>query len=296
MRRVLVLGATGMLGHVLFRELSLLPGHQVWGTLRGEAARHHFPAAAQPWLLSGVDVLDQDALVQALARIRPQVLINCVGLIKHHRAAADPLRALPLNALLPHRLARLCEACGARLIHISSDCVFAGNRGDYHEDDPPDALDLYGRSKALGEPGAAPHVLTLRTSIIGHELETRHALVEWFLSRRQGEADNRGEPATVDGYARAVFSGLPTVELATVIGRHVLPVPALHGVYHVAAQAIDKYSLLRLIAQVYGCNINVRRDDRVMPDRSLDGARFNAASGYEAPSWPQLIRRMQSAR
>lgn len=282
--RVLVLGATGMLGHAVFRVFSADAGHDTWGTLRSAAGLRHFPSAAHARLLSGVDVLDQDALLAVMARVKPEVVINCVGLIKQLADAGDPLTALPINAMLPHRLARLCALAGARLIHVSTDCVFSGRKGMYVESEVSDAEDLYGKSKYIGEVHDAAHAITLRTSIIGHELDSSHALVDWFLSQ-QGQ---------VRGFTRAVFSGLPTVELARVMKDHVLPRPALHGLYHVAAEPIDKFSLLSEVARQYGKQIDICPDAALVVDRSLDGSRFKQASGYVAPAWPELIRRMHA--
>jgi dTDP-4-dehydrorhamnose reductase len=280
--RVLVLGATGMLGHVLLRFFGASPGFEVWGSARG-AALGRLPAALQPRVIGGVDVESTDALAGLLARVRPQVVLNAVGLVKQLAEADDPLAALPINALLPHRLARQCALAGARLVHVSTDCVFAGTKGGYVEADPPDAQDLYGRSKLLGEVDA-PHAVTLRTSIIGPELGSAHGLVGWFLSRQ----------GAVRGFTKAMFSGLPTVELARVIRDHVLPHPGLRGLYHVSAAPIDKYALLKLVAQAYGRTIEIAPDDRLVIDRSLDSTRFRAATGYAPPSWPELIERMRA--
>lgn len=197
--------------------------------------------------------------------------------------ADDPLQAIPLNTMLPHRLAQLCAVGSSRLVHISTDCVFSGAKGMYTEADVPDATHLYGRSKLLGEV-TAPHTITLRTSIIGTEQATCRSLVGWFLA----------QTGRVTGYRRAIFSGLPTVELATVIRDQVLPSPELHGLYHVAAEPIDKDALLRLVAAEYGKASEIEASDEVVIDRSLDASRFQAATGYAPPPWPELIRRMRA--
>lgn len=286
MARILVLGVTGMLGNAVFRVFSDDASHETWGTLRSGTALRHFPGQSQACLLAGVDVLDQDALVAVLTKVRPDVVINCIGLIKQLADAKDPLAALPINAILPHRLARLCALGGARLIHMSTDCVFSGRQGAYRESDLSDAEDLYGKSKYIGELHDLPHAITLRTSIIGHELESCHALVDWFLSQQ----------GSVKGFSRAIFSGLPTVELARVMKDFVIPHPQLSGLYHVAAQPIAKRDLLDLVAAQYGKQIEICPDDSLVIDRSLDGSRFGEATGYVAPPWPELIRRMHAHR
>lgn len=281
--RVLILGVTGMLGNAVHTYFSEDPKYQVWGALRSDNGRRYFPEASQAKLFSGVDVLDLDVLTNLMLKIRPHVVINCVGLIKQLADANDPLTALPLNSMLPHRLSKLCELAGVRLVHISTDCVFSGRKGSYSESDISDAEDLYGKSKYIGELREAPHAITLRTSIIGHELSSNNALIDWFLSQED----------EVKGYAKAIFSGLPTIELARVIKDYVLPNRELNGLYHVAAKPIDKLSLLRLVSEVYEKDISIHPDDAVRIDRSLDASRFYQASGYVAPEWPELIELMK---
>lgn len=281
--RILVLGASGMLGNAMIRVLNEQADWQVHGTVRAESSKRFFSSDIAERLLSGVDVEQHDSLLQAFIRTRPDVVINCVGLIKQLADANDPLQAIPINALLPHRLARLCELSGARLVHLSTDCVFAGDKGGYRESDLSDAKDLYGKSKFLGEV-AYPHSITLRTSIIGHELQSAHGLVDWFLSQQ----------GSCNGFTQAIFSGLPTVVLAQIVRDLVIPRTDLSGVYHVAAQPISKYNLLKLIADVYGKKIEIVSSDRLVIDRSLNADRFREATGFVAPSWPELIELMHA--
>ncbi len=281
--KILVLGASGMLGNAMIRVLSEKKDWQVYGTVRSESSRRFFADDIAERLISGVDVEQYDSLVKTFIRVRPDVVINCIGLIKQLANADDPLQAIPINALLPHKLAALCELSDARLVHISTDCVFAGDKGDYCESDPADAVDLYGRSKFLGEV-SYPHTITLRTSIIGHELQSADGLIGWFLSQ-QGQCK---------GFSRAIFSGLPTVVLAEMIREVVIPRIDLSGVYHVAAQPISKYHLLKLVADVYGKLIEIDPDDQLIINRSLNADRFKLATGYAVPEWPELIRRMKS--
>lgn len=286
MMKVLVLGVTGMLGNAVFRVFSADAQMEAWGTLRSASGKRAFSDSVHDRLLENIDVLDQDALCAVLARVRPDVVVNCIGLIKQLADAKNPLSALPVNAMLPHRLSALCQLVGARLIHVSTDCVFSGRKGSYQESDVSDAEDLYGKSKFIGEIHDQAHVVTLRTSIIGHELSSHHALIDWFLSQRGG----------VKGFARAIFSGLPTVELARVMKDFVLPNLALHGLYHVAAAPISKLELLRLVASQYGKGIEIVPDHDFAIDRSLNGDRFAAATGYTAPPWPELVARMHANR
>jgi dTDP-4-dehydrorhamnose reductase len=284
-QKVLVLGASGMLGNAVLRYFATQTEHEVVGIVRSAGSARLLPEVLQVRIALGGDVDDVDALVRMFDRHRPTVVINCVGLVKQLGDAKDPLAAIPLNAVLPHRLARLCALAGARLVHLSTDCVFTGDKGRYREDDLPDAQDVYGRTKLLGEVDY-PHALTLRTSIIGHELSTHHSLVCWFLSQQE----------SVRGFSQAIFSGLPTVEIARVIDRFVLDRPELHGLYHLSAEPINKFSLLQLIAKAYGKDIEIIDDRTLVIDRSLDSTRFRSATGYQPEAWPDLIRRMHEFR
>ncbi|AHB08132.1 dTDP-4-dehydrorhamnose reductase [Pandoraea pnomenusa 3kgm] len=279
--KILVLGASGMLGNAVFRTLSATSGLNVVGTLRSDGARRHFAPELQASLVSGVDVEREDSLVRIFTEVQPDVVVNCVGLIKQLGNAKDPIAAIPINAMLPHRLSLLCELVEARLIHVSTDCVFAGDKGRYLESDTPDATDVYGRTKLLGEV-EGPHAVTLRTSIIGHELNSHFALVDWFLA----------QSGSVKGFRRAVFSGLPTVELAEVIRDYVLPNPGLSGLYHVSVDPINKFDLLSLVADVYGKDIEITPNDDLVIDRSLNSDRFRAATGFRPKPWRALVEKM----
>jgi dTDP-4-dehydrorhamnose reductase len=279
--RVLVFGASGMIGNAMIRVLSEKKDWQVFGTLRSEQAKRFFSPAIAERLVTGVDVENHDVLARVFGRVRPDAVINCIGLTKHHKDAANPMAAIPLNALLPHRMAELCTVAGARLVQVSTDCVFSGAKGGYTEDDRADAQDLYGKSKFLGEVDY-PHAITLRTSTIGHELHSAYGLLDWFLS--QGER--------CKGFSRAIFSGLPSIVFAQIVRDVVLARSDLHGLYHVAAHPIGKYDLLRLIAAAYGKTIEIECDQQFVIDRSLNAQRFHAATGYSAPDWPELVHAM----
>jgi dTDP-4-dehydrorhamnose reductase len=193
----------------------------------------------------------------------------------------DPLLALPINALLPHRLARMAALINARFVHISTDCVFSGKFGNYIESDFPDAEDLYGRSKFLGEVDY-PHAITLRTSIIGHELMGSRSLVNWFLAQK----------GSVNGFKRAIFSGLPTVVIAKIIRDYVIPHPEIHGLYHVSAEPISKFDLLNLVANEYGKAIEIIPENLFVINRSLDSSRFRSVTGFKPEPWLELVRLM----
>ncbi len=277
---VLILGASGLLGSSLLRYFAGLEGITVSGTVRRQADAALFPASLGGQLRANVDVLSPD-LLQLLDEIKPDIIVNCVGLVKQLSSADDPLQAIPLNALLPHRLAALATDLNARLIHFSTDCVFRGTVGMYRESDLPDASDLYGRSKLLGEVTYS-NAITLRTSLIGHEMMGARSLINWFLAQR----------GTINGFTGAVFSGLPTVEIASVIAKYVFPRPDLCGLYHLSAEPINKYELLSLVAEIYNKNIEIQPCEAPKIDRSLDSSLFRGATGYTPPPWRQLVTYM----
>lgn len=282
-QRVLVLGASGMLGNAVYRLFSESDGFQAFGTVRSSFSLKHFSVIQREGLVVGVDVDNTDSLVDVFDRVRPNIVINCVGVVKQLAQANDVLSSVPINTLLPHKLARLCSLVNARFVHMSTDCVFSGNRGGYVESDLPDAYDLYGRSKLMGEVDY-PNAITLRTSIIGHELSGARSLIDWFLSQQ----------GTVSGFTKAIFSGLPTVEIARIIRDFVIPHPEMTGLYHVSAEPISKFDLLVLVASVYGKDIQIVPSDGLVIDRSLDSARFREATGYQPACWTELIKLMHA--
>lgn len=272
-----------MLGNSVFRFMHEVQTYSVYGTVRSSYAPSIFSDAQKKQIVTRFDLLDNDAMTKLIATIKPDVVVNCAGLIKQHSDADDPLIALPINAMLPHRLANLCGVAGARLIHVSTDCVFQGAKGNYSETDISDATDLYGKSKFIGEVDY-PHAITLRTSTIGHHLNSTNGLVDWFLSQK----------VSCKGYTKAIFSGLPTAVLARIMCDLVIPRPQLHGVYHVAAKPISKFELLSLIAEVYRKQIEIIPDSELVIDRSLNADKFSEATGFVAPDWSELIEIMHA--
>jgi dTDP-4-dehydrorhamnose reductase len=282
--KVLVLGANGLIGSTMFRVLFERDDWDVVGTVRSEKWRALFPTKTGDKIVSGVELTNGDDLLHLFHDVKPDVVVNCAGVTKHLPACNDPVQALMMNALLPHRLAELCGIRGARLIHVSTDCVFSGSKGNYLENDTPDATDIYGQTKRLGEV-VGSNIVTLRTSTIGHELVSRHGLLEWFLSQTECK-----------GYRRMIFSGLPTVVFASIVRDVVIQNSELSGLYHVGAQPIDKDSLLRLIATAYGVTTTITPDDEIAIDRSLNVERFTMETSYKAPGWPELIETMRLSR
>lgn len=282
--RILILGATGMLGHTLFQNLDKDKSLQVFGTARQKIAKACFPPALAKNLLIGVDVDQPKTISDAIQKVRPDVVINCIGLIKQLGQSNNVMQAIPINTLLPHQLAQWTKEIGARLILMSTDCVFSGKTGNYTESDIPDCSDLYGQSKLLGEISDQSHVLTLRTSIIGHELRGGHSLVDWFLSQKKQAV----------GYTQAIYSGLPTIEMAHILKKWVIPNSKLSGLYHLSTEPISKFDLLSLIANTYGKKISLKKSRIPKIDRSLNCKKFTRKTGYIPKDWPTLIEMMHA--
>jgi dTDP-4-dehydrorhamnose reductase len=282
--KILILGTTGMLGHSLFKHLARDGRFDVTGTARSsENLSKWFTGQEYRKIISPVLADDFDCITGLLEKEKPSCIINCIGLIKQLPLSEKPLPAIRLNALFPHQLADVCQKFDARLIHISTDCVFSGKKGLYTELDPSDAEDLYGRTKFLGEV-AHNKCITLRTSIIGHELQSKHGLIEWFLSQQ----------GVVKGFTQAIYSGFPTVEMNRIISDFVLPDPSLTGLYHVSSDPISKYDLLNLVAKYYKKLIEIVPFDEFECDRSLDSTRFRNVTGYQPPSWSDLVNAMHA--
>ncbi len=279
--KILILGATGMLGHKLMQVLSR--EHTVTGTVRRNASvLANYPIFSKMDIIGNISADNLETVRTAIDKANPEVIINCVGIVKQLPAAQDPLQSIAINALFPHQLAQICRQKSIRLIHMSTDCVFSGRRGYYTEEDPSDAEDLYGKTKYLGEVDY-PGCLTLRTSIIGRELDTSHGLIEWFMSQ---------EGKTVSGYKNAVFSGLTTLALSEIITEIITDHPRLSGVNQVASEPISKYDLLNLVKKTYGLTIAIEPDDTVVNDRSLNPEKFKKETNIKIPSWEYMIEQM----
>ncbi len=270
-----------MLGHQLLK--SWQQRHEVCVTLRGSLSAYSQYGLFHPDnSFANVDACDTERVLEVMGEFRPEAVVNCVGVIKQRSAAKQSLPSITINSLLPHRLKLICAAAGARLVHLSTDCVFNGRRGNYRQSDHADAEDLYGLSKYLGEVGEAPGI-TIRSSIIGLELSRKQSLLEWFLAQR----------GTIKGFTNAIYSGVTTAEMARVIEYVLTAEPDLHGVWQVASEPINKYELLCRLSAVLG-----RRDVSIVPDetfhcdRSLDGSDFAARTGYRVSDWDRMLQEL----
>ncbi len=278
--KILILGVTGMLGNAIFSYLSSLKSFAVFGTIRNKKLISCFKNNESK-IIAEVNALNSNQLKVVINAIKPHYVINCVGAIKQREIGNNPLQAIPLNAHLPHVLSKLAYDSNSKFIQFSTDCVFSGKVGGYTENSLPDANDIYGKTKLLGEV-VNNSSITLRTSIIGHELAGNTSLLDWFLSQKD----------SVKGYSKAIFTGLPAVEIAAVLENIFINHPNLHGLYHLSSNKISKYDLLQLIKKVYKKDINIIDSDELIIDRSLNSNLLKSKIGYIPPSWEVLIDKM----
>jgi dTDP-4-dehydrorhamnose reductase len=275
-----VIGAGGMLGHEAIRVLAA--DFEVWGACRDPGALPHLGVPAER-MLGDLDATDGAAAYALVERVKPDLVLNAVGVVKQLAAAKAAIPSIRVNSLWPHVLADACAAHGARMVHVSTDCVFSGSRGGYTEDDVPDAFDLYGRSKLLGEVTDRDNVVTLRTSIVGWQLGAPTGLVGWFAAHRT---------ETLSGFAKAVFSGLTTHALTDLIRDVILPDESLCGLWHVSADPIDKYTLLAQLAGCLGWDVDLSPADEPVIARPLDSPPARERAGWTPPSCGDMLAQL----
>ncbi len=267
-----------MLGNTLFQYFNEKENFEVLGTAR---SLKNYPNFERKNIIENVDIFNFDVVEGIIRALKPDLVINCVGVIKQLKDSYNPLITIPINSLFPHKLNELLDKCGGRLLQISTDCVFNGTIGNYNESHLPDATDLYGISKFLGEIHSS-NSLTIRTSIIGHELNSTNSLIDWFLSQTQ----------TVKGYTKAIYSGFPTIEIARIIDEYIIPNNNIHGLYNLSSNPISKFDLLNIVSKEYNHDIVIIPNEEIVIDRSLDSTSFRKATGYIPPTWDDLIKRM----
>ncbi|MDQ3323072.1 MAG: SDR family oxidoreductase [Acidobacteriota bacterium] len=276
--KIFIIGGGGMLGHKLVQ--SWRDKFEVWTSLRsGIADYEKFNIFDPKKTYENINVKNTEQIEEIIGEVKPRVIVNAVGIIKQLPESKDIVNTLEINSIFPHLLKEIAEKFDSRLINISTDCVFSGSKGNYNEEDVPDAADLYGKSKNLGEV-TGKGCLTLRTSIIGRELLTKHSLAEWFFASDGGK---------VKGFKKAVFSGFPTIVLADILSELIENHKRLEGLYHLSGGAIDKFSLLNLLKNAYKLNVEIEPDDDFCIDRSLDSTKFRAATGFRPASWTEMI-------
>lgn len=281
--KILIVGANGMVGNTFLRYFNNNKNYSVAGTVRNIDTLKEIIKKNTYRLFAGIDAVRAESFLPVFEKFNPDVVINCIGSIKQKNN--NSIDCIKINSLLPHYLLKLSKKFRARFIHLSTDCVFSGLIGDYKETHFPDALDLYGRSKLLGEV-KAPNSLTLRTSIIGHELNSNNSLLNWFLSQNK----------SVKGYCKAIFSGLSAYEYARIISEFVIPNHKLKGLLHISSRPISKYDLLKLIKKIYKTNFDIEPDNKILINRSLDSSKFCKYTNYKPKSWHLMIEEMEKFR
>ena len=279
--KILVLGASGLLGNALYRHLQKNQKYQCYGSIRTHSVRHYFPSSARDNLINVADLTDFASIEQLVADLRPNTIINCLCAPKTDMNSLDKI--IPILSLVPQYLKCLCDKYSARLIHISTNAVFDGARGNYKESEIPDSCSLYGIAKILGEVSGV-NVVTIRSSFIGHSLPSSRGsdLLSWLM---------RNKDKNCAGYTRCIFNGLTNIELAKIIEKYFLDT-RLSGIYHVAGHSISKYSLLELINSRYSLNVKIHQDCTVVSDSTLDTSLFLRETGYKPPSWSSLINEL----
>jgi len=281
MIKILIIGGGGMLGHKLLQVLS--KDFEIWTTIRSRIERYEkYNIFEKARTVENLNVANYNTLENVIKEISPSIIINAVGVIKQLPDSKNVINTLTVNSIFPHRLAEISKKYNSYLINVSTDCVFNGAKGNYRETDVADAFDLYGRSKNLGEV-ITENCLTIRTSIIGRELNTKHSLVEWFLS-------NRGHQ--IKGFVNAIFSGFPTIFLAEIISELIARKNRLEGLYHVSSDPINKFELLRLLKDEYKIDIKIEPFEDFKIDRSLNSEKFRKAVGFQPKGWKEMIKKM----
>ncbi|GGA05395.1 NAD(P)-dependent oxidoreductase [Paenibacillus marchantiophytorum] len=271
-QKLLILGGRGMLGSMLVSYFQTCSSYQVYYTTRDKTQSEGLY----------LDAEDEVLLEKVIEAVRPDIAINCMGILNQF-AEANPQKAYWINGLLPHKIAQALDRVGGKLIHISSDCVFSGEKGGHTEEDEPDGTSVYARSKALGEVTAKPH-LTIRTSIIGPEVSTHGiGLLHWFL-QQQG---------VISGYSQAWWNGITTLELAHCI-RHAMEEDPISGILNIAApEPISKFELLKLFQHVFQKDdVLIREDDKVKLDRTLQQSRTDFH--YEVKGYEAMLRELKN--
>ncbi len=271
-----------MLGHKLVQVLS--KRFEVYTTLRGRIDDYRsLDLFDQARTFENVNTVDFGKFSDVVKKVKPSVIINAIGVIKQRKESKDLVKTLEINSIFPHKIARIAREFEARFITLSTDCVFDGEKGLYSEEDLPNALDLYGMSKNLGEVTDEGNCLTIRTSIIGREISTAKSLVEWFLNT---------DVNPVNGFRNAIYSGFPTIVLAEILADILENQKNLVGLYHISSEPINKFAILNLIKNKLSLNKEIEPYLDFKIDRSLDSTKFRKETNFFPEPWEKMIGKM----
>ena len=279
--KILVLGGTGLIGNRLVRHLR--ENADVYASTRTD--RGQIPVLEHildpnKWIFR-FNATDFQLLESEIGRLRPKVIVNCLGIVKQHISASDTETTILLNSALPNRLSSLAVKYEFKLIHLSTDCVFSGNTGNYIESATPDPVDLYGRSKTLGELNNSQD-LTLRTSFVGREIKSFTNLFEWV---------RKNQNTKIVGYKKAIYSGLTTQVTSEIIERLIFDFSTLTGLWHLASEPISKFDLIQKLSDSLNLRLDIEVDEEFICDRSLNPGALTAMTGVVAPDWPTMLER-----
>lgn len=274
MTRIVIFGANGMLGSVLARSLS---GEY---DVRAVGGRPQSVTVDLKDYL-GLDVSNSVTWRLFLDSVEPDFIINCAGVVKQRSGSVESF--IRVNSLFPNLLDSYCREHQVRLIHFSTDCVFSGRQGGYRESDIADPVDLYGKSKLLGELTASS-ALTIRTSFFGLENESKYGLIEWFLGQRNCQ---------VQGYTDAIYSGLLTNDVGEFVAGLIREKSGLSGLWHLSSEPISKYDLLQMIAsRCPELRIEVIPFRGPKIDRSLDSTRLRQRMLVPEKKWDDVVEEL----
>ena len=277
MKKVLVFGTTGMLGFTLFTFLKK-KNLKVFGISR---KKKNF---ANKYMIFMKD-FNEINLKKILSKIKPDFVINCAGMINHKINSGNILETININSYFPHLLANNSIKFNFKLINISTDCIFSGRKGNYHEMSLPDATDIYGITKKIGEVNNQ-NSINIRTSIIGHELFAKKGLLEWFLKQKK----------KISGFSNVFFSGLTTLELSKIIWNYFINKNFNYkrqSTIHLSGKKTSKLNLLKIISKIYMKKILIKSVKVKKSDKSLNSSYFKSISNYESPSWEKSIKEMK---
>ena len=280
--KVLIIGGNGMIGSELLRSLKLFNKNlEVKATLRNKLNHYDiYLIYNNKDCFFKINVFEIDNIKDLIKLYKPNVIINCVGVTKQKINDFSLDKVKYINSNFPHKLYKLCNKESIRLIHLSTDCVFSGNRGEYKFNDIADAKDIYGQTKKEGEI-IHDNSLTIRKSTIGYEMNKPHGLLEWFLCQKND----------VLGFKNAIFTGVSTIELSKFISHIICKHQELSGLLHLRGPKIDKYSLLKKIKYFFNLDhINLKVDEKYICDRSLNEDRLLSKLNYSIPCWDTMIK------
>lgn len=282
MLKIFVLGSTGMLGHALCDALIERKEYEVYSfgrrTLKEFGLNSH--EKIKEFILD-VNSEWENEFINIINNVRPDFIINCIGVVKQLVFENELQNSININSIFVQKLDKIVNNSErTNLIHLSTDCVFSGNKGSYIENDIVDPVDIYGITKALGEIKNSKRTLTIRTSIIGREIDRKIGLLEWLLSQN----DN-----VIKGYDKFIFSGLTTYSLSNVIIDTILE-NFIPGLMHISSEPISKYDLLNKIKSEFKLAVKINKSNEPICDRSLDSTYFKNLYNYRILSWDEMIK------